>query len=82
MKIYIEINSPEGTDCILHPGRPATYSVETVLFNHRIAKPMCDDCLCRHSNVQVFMSVEEGLELPQGMRHAKKENEKIVYQKT
>ena len=70
MKIYVKVNRPpRGARCAEHQWERAAYQLEMELFGNKVSRSACALCLCRHFNLQTFFSVEEGLELPKGLRH-------------
>jgi hypothetical protein len=70
MKIYFRINKPQpDAKCSEHPFRPAAFEMNLDVYGQAINRRACMKCLCRHFNLQVYFSVQEGLELPGGLRH-------------
>jgi len=70
MKIQVRVNRPPvGTKCAEHKNLPAKYAMQLEVFGHKFTRSSCELCICRHFNLQTFFSVEEGLELPKGLRH-------------
>jgi hypothetical protein len=56
--------------CDEHPDLPAKYELQILAFGHVIVRRRtCENCLCRHFNLQVYFSVKEGMRLPKGLTH-------------